>query len=92
MLTQPTRLTFWRLILATTFPLVGLSLWDAFSLAEKLGIAPLTSKTWLAILGALALIGLASLILFLLTFGAQQGKVLAALEIVEKTAQGLPLW
>ncbi len=92
MLTQPSRLTFWRLILATTFPLVGLSLWDAFSLAEKLGIAPLTSKTWLAILGALALIGLASLILFLLTFGAQQGKVLAALEIVEKTAQSLPLW
>jgi hypothetical protein len=67
-LVSPSRLTFWRLVLATICPLAWLSLAEAFALAEKLGVAPLTSKTWLVILGVLALAGGLSLFLFGLTF------------------------
>jgi hypothetical protein len=73
MRTQLNRLTFWRLILGITFPLACLSLWDAFSLAGKLGITPLSSKSWLVILGVLALIALVSLILLASTW-AKPGK------------------
>ena len=68
--TQPARLTFLRLILAATGLLAWLAAWDAFSLAQKLGIAPLTSKTWLALLGGLIVLGALSLLLLAITFTA----------------------
>ena len=88
MTTSPIRLTFWRLILGITFSLVCLSLWDAFSLAEKLGITPLSSKSWLIILGMLALIGLLSLVLLVLTLTADGKKLLEKLEKLPR----IPAW
>mgnify|MGYP001351489375 CR=1 FL=1 len=68
MLTQPPRLTFLRLILAATGLLAWFAAWDAFLLAQKLGITPLTSKTWLALLGGLIVLGALSLLLLAITF------------------------
>ncbi len=64
----PSRLIFWRCILAITAPLAWLSLLNAFSLAQKLGLAPLSSKTWLVMLAILALLGSGSLLLLALSF------------------------
>ncbi len=81
MLTQPSRLTFWRLVLGISAPLACLALWDAFALAQKLGLAPLASKSWMLILGALAGFALLSLVLFALTWTSRHENVLAILEI-----------
>lgn len=64
----PSRLLFWRWVLAITTPLAWLSLGSAFSLAEKLGLAPLASKTWLILLSVLALTGAISLSVLILSF------------------------
>lgn len=84
MFTWPARLPFWRLILGIIPPLVLLSLWQLWSLAAKLNIAPLASKSWLAALGALALLGILSLGLFALTWSTQHERVLGWLEAAEK--------
>jgi hypothetical protein len=88
MTTSPTQLTFWRLISGITFSLACLSLWDAFSLTEKLGIAPFSSKSWLVILGTLALIGLLSLALLVLTLTADGKKLFKKLENLPH----IPVW
>jgi hypothetical protein len=68
MITPPARLTIWRLALALSTPLAWLSVAEAFQLAKKLGISPLASKSWLALIGILALTGLLSLVLLILSF------------------------
>ena len=64
----PSRLTLWRWLLTITSPLAWLALADAFSLAQKLKLAPLASKSWLVLLGALILLGAGSLLALLLSF------------------------
>jgi hypothetical protein len=88
MTASPNRLTFWRLVLGIFFPIACLSLSDAFSLAGKLGIAPLASKSWLAILSMLALIGLLDLVLLVLTFVPTGKKLFNDLENLPK----VPTW
>ena len=85
----PSRLTLWRYILAITAPLAWLSLANAFALAQKLGLAPLSSKTWLALLGSLALLGTGSLVILAASFTplvTGRGKLFAWL----KSAADLP--
>jgi hypothetical protein len=82
MTSQPSRITFWQLVLAITSLLAWLSMRDAFLLAEKLGLAPLASKTWLVLLAALALTGGISLLLLVLSFTSLRERLLNALEIV----------
>jgi len=91
MTASPNRLTFWRLVLGFFFPIACLSLSDAFSLAGKLGIAPLTSKSWLAILSMLALVGLSSLVLLVLTFVSVGKKLFNDLENLPKIPTCLAL-
>jgi len=81
---QPSRLTFWRLVLATSGSLAWMAVWEAFQLARKLGIAPFTSKTWLALLGGLALVGAGSLLLLGFSFGSGREKLLKLLEGPER--------
>lgn len=83
-ISQPSRVTFWRIILGTIPPLALLSLWQLWALAAKLHIASLTSKSWLAALGALALIGLASLLLLALTWSPRREILLDWLEAGSK--------
>ena len=80
MFTQPSRLTFWRIILGIIPPAALLSLGQLWILAGKLNIAPLTSKSWLMGLGALALVAILSLGLLALTWSARREKVLDWLE------------
>ncbi|MEI7844901.1 MAG: hypothetical protein WCK35_03760 [Chloroflexota bacterium] len=68
---QPSRLTFNRLLLGSTSLLAWISLWEAFSLAQKLGIAPLTSKTWLLLLSTLVLTGATCLVFLILSFSSR---------------------
>jgi hypothetical protein len=82
--TQPSRLTFWRIILGILPPVVFFSLAQLWALAAKLNIAPLKSISWLIGLGLLALIGLLSLGLFLLTWSGWREKLFNALEAGEK--------
>lgn len=88
MITQTNRLHFWRLLLASLLPLTGLSAWELLTLAQKMGVAPLASKTFLALLSLLALIALFNLGLFLLTFTSRREKLLAFSEKLPS----LPRW
>src|SRR5690349_11140356 len=83
-MTQPSRLTFWRIILGILPPAAVLALWQAWTLAIKLGIAPLTSKSWLAALGALAFIAALSLFLLALSWSSRAEALLNALELSSK--------
>lgn len=92
MITQPSRLTFWRWVLAVTSLLAWLSLRDAFALAHKLKLVPLASKTWLMLLGVLALTGAVSLVLLALSFSAapaSRERWLDRLEFITRTPLGL---
>jgi len=84
MMTHPSRLNFWRLVMIITLPLAGLAVWDIFNLAETLGISPFSSKTWLVLLGTLALAVVLSLLSVGLSFTHGREKLLAGLESVEK--------
>lgn len=79
-MSQPARESFWRILLGMIPPVSLLSLWQLWTLAAKLKIAPLASKSWLAGLGLLALIGILSLVLFILIWSPQRERVLDWLE------------
>jgi hypothetical protein len=84
MFTQPSRLTFWRLILGIIPPVALLSLQQVWILAGKMGIPPLTSASWMTALGLLALIALVNLILLALTWFPQRETLLNTLEVASK--------
>lgn len=84
MFTQPSRLTFWRILLGIIPPVTLMSLIQLWALAAKLKIAALTSKSWLTGLAALTLLGLLSLVVFALTWTKQRESVLDVLEASAK--------
>src|SRR5688572_8326167 len=95
-MTQPSRLTFWRIVLGTIALLAFLSVRQAWVLAEKLGIAPLTSKSWLVALGILLFISTLCVLLLLVTWSPRSQALLDWLEISSKVKGtwrwiGLPL-
>ncbi|GAB4485800.1 MAG: hypothetical protein Fur0016_11050 [Anaerolineales bacterium] len=65
-----TRLLFWRITLALTGLLALLAAWQMFGVAHKLGITVQTSKTWLALLSGLGLVGFLGFVGAVLTFYA----------------------
>jgi len=83
-LTQPSRLTFWRIILGIIPPAAFAATYQLWNLAAKLNVAPLASKSWLAGLGVLVLLGLLGLGLFASTWSARREMVLDALEASAK--------
>jgi len=87
MWTKPSRLVFWRLVLAVTSPLACLALWETLLLAKKIGLEPLTSKSWLAMLSVLTLCGISSLAMLILSFtlaAPAREKLLDFFEIIDK--------
>jgi hypothetical protein len=58
----PSRLTFWRVVLAVSAILAFLSFWQMLGVAQSLGITVQFSKTWLALLGGLAFLGVIGLL------------------------------
>jgi hypothetical protein len=94
MIKHPEQISVWRLELVITSSLAWFALWQAFRLAEKLGLSPLASKTWLALLGALALTGGISLFLLVLSFiqpRPARERLLNVLEMVDR-APALLRW
>lgn len=83
-MTQPSRLTFWRIILGTFPPVALASLGQLWELAAKLNITPLSSRSWLLGLTLVALTGLLPLGLLLLTWSRRREGVLTVLELSEK--------
>lgn len=83
-LTQPSRLTFWRIILGLIPPVALASLGQLWELAAKLDITPLSSRSWLLGLTFVALTGLLPLGLLLLTWSRRREGVLTVLELSEK--------
>ncbi len=83
-MTSPSRLVFWRIILGVIPPAALLSLWQVLNLADKLGIASLFSKSWLAALGMLAFTAILSLFLFALTWSSRRKTLLDWLELGSK--------
>ncbi len=67
-MTSPSRLTFWRSLLAIFSALGLLSIFDWLTLAGKLGVTVTTSKTWLLLLAGLGAFSAVSLTIFALTF------------------------
>lgn len=88
MIKTPARLTFWRLVLVVTMLLASISMQEAFTLAKDLGINPVTSKTWLGLLGVLAMAVIASLGLLVTSISPWQEKLVNGLE----AAKRLPAW
>ena len=94
MMSEPGRTTFGRWTLGATALLAWTCLREVFLLAGKLGLSPLASKTWLALLGALALTGgvcLALLVLSFTTAHAVRERWLDRIEIFAKIPQRLRL-
>lgn len=90
-ITPPSRLIFWRLILGVVPPAAFMALWQFWVLAQKLGVAPLSSKSWLLGLGLLALFAFLSLALLGLTWSGYDMAVLDRLEVLSKTS-GAARW
>jgi len=84
MFTQPSRLTFWRILLGVIPAVVVLAIAQLWQLAAKLRISPLASKSWLGSLGALAVLGCVALGLFVLTWTPGRERLLDTLEALSK--------
>ena len=80
-MTQPSRLTFWRSILALTTVLPFLAIWDLLRLARDLDVNVLASKSWMGVLAALTLGGLAALLMLTSTGSHARGRTLSLLEL-----------
>ena len=80
-MTQPSRLTFWRSILALTTVLPFLAIWDLLRLARDLDVNVLASKSWMGVLAALTLGGLAALLVLTSTGSHARGRTLSLLEL-----------
>lgn len=78
---QPSRLVFWRGLLAISAALSFLGIWQLVGLARELGVMILASKTWLGILFFLALSGAGALLMLTLTYSPVRERILTILEL-----------
>ena len=80
-MTQPSRLTFWRSILALTTVLPFLAIRELLRLARDLDVNVLASKSWMGVLAALTLGGLAALLTLTSTGFHARERTLSLLEL-----------
>ncbi len=88
-MTQPSRLTFWRIALAITTTLAFATAFQTATIAQGQGIHIQSSKSWMAGLGLLACFGLLALAAFALTFTARRDDLLARLSLGERLQGGI---
>jgi len=77
---QPSRSTFWRVILIITAALPLLSIWNLINLAARLGVNISTSTSWLAGIAALALLTLLALLGLAISFSKSGDQLWARVE------------
>ena len=83
-ITQPSRLTFWRLVFALTALLPFLSILQLIMLAPGFGVDISASRSWMNLLVGLALIGTLPLLLLTLTWSRYQERILTLAEFPER--------
>lgn len=90
---QPSRSTFWRVILIVTAALPLLSIWNLINLAARLGVNISTSVSWLAGLAALAMLTLLALLGLVISFSKARDQLWARVEALGHIHKwiGIPL-
>ena len=66
-LTQPSRLTFWRSVLLISAILPFLAIWQLLGLASELDVVVLASQSWLGVMSFLGAFGLLALLILIAT-------------------------
>ena len=89
LITQPSRLTFWRLGFALTILLPFLSILQLIALAPSLGVDISASRSWMNLLIGLGLIGIPPLLLLSLTRTHYQERILTLMEFPERLPLGV---
>lgn len=89
LITQPSRLTFWRLTLAVTVLLPLLSILQLIAVAPGFGVDISASRSWSNLLAGLGLIGIPPLLLLALTWSGYQGRILTLMEFPERLPVGV---
>ena len=79
-LLHPSRLTFWRAVFALTGLLPFLAIQQVLGSAAKLGVDLSISRPWQGLIAALALVGLFSLFLLVLTWSRYRERLLSLVE------------
>jgi hypothetical protein len=87
-LISPSRLTFWRLVFALMGLLPFLAIQQIFGSAGKLGVDLSISRPWQGLVAGLALIGLLSLSLLIVSWSRYRERLLSRIEFPERLAYG----
>jgi len=83
-ITQPSRLTFWRLAFALTGLLPFLSIWQFLVQAPEIGVDISASRTWMNLVVGLSVIGTFPILLLALTWSRYQERILTLIESPER--------
>ena len=87
-ITQPSRLTFWRLVFAFSALLPFLSVWQLFNQAPGFGVDISASRSWMQLLMGLAWMGIMPLLLLTLTWSRYQERILTLAEFPDRLPAG----
>src|ERR1041385_3882136 len=88
-LIQPSRLAFWRSVFALSAALPFLSAFQLFGRARSLGVDLSASRSWIALIAALSLLGLFSLLLLASTWSRYRERILSLAEFPEHVPNNL---
>ncbi|HET9910059.1 MAG TPA: hypothetical protein VFQ23_25660, partial [Anaerolineales bacterium] len=88
LITQPSRLTFWRLAFALSVALPLLSILQFIAAAPSYGVDISASRAWMNLLVGLGLIGIPPLLLLTLTWSRYQEHILHLAEFPERLPAG----
>src|SRR5512139_222773 len=81
---QPSRSTFWRFVLLATALLPVLAAYQTLGRASQLGVDVSASRPWMALIAALALLGLLLLSLFALSWSRYGERLYSLAEFPER--------
>ena len=88
-ITQPSRLTFWRLVLAFTALIPLLALWQLRSMAIGLGVEISASASWITLLLTLGFICILAILFLTLTWSRYQERILVFAESAQQIPENL---
>jgi hypothetical protein len=86
---QPSRLIFWRSVFALSAALPFLSVIQILGSANKLGVDLSISKSWMGLVIFLSLMGLLSLLFFVVTWSRYRERILSLAEFPERVPGNL---
>ena len=84
MITQPSRLTFWRLIFAVSALLPFLTILQLLAMADQIGVDIPASRSWTAAILSLGMVCLLPLLFWTLTYSHYQDRILSLAEFPQR--------